>query len=138
MMFNETCCVCGIKGSVLVQLWSGVFACAQHSRSEIVRARPVYEKLRSAEVRHYQEHMKSPGAVVWGSRSLTEFRWRSRDDAVVRLPNGMPILMVPDDAVPMIFTIDDVLASVLMGIYDGKNHVLIRQDEAASQLAHKK
>ena len=97
----------------------GTYACHQHTREEVLRAPEVFAKLRAAEFRYYREMMRSPGAIVWGSSSLAEFREAPGGESALCLPDGLPVLMIPDCAVPEIFAVDDALASVLTGVFGG-------------------
>lgn len=117
----ETCCVCQFEDGRpgLVQLWRNVFACPTHTKAELVKAHLVFVELRSAEVAFYKETLKNPGALVWASSSLAEFRCQPQEEAMPRLPDGLPVLMIPDTSNPTIFAVDDVLASVLMSVFRG-------------------
>jgi len=124
-MRDEICCACGFstREDLLVRLWDGCCACAVHTRAQLVAAHDVFSKLREVENKFYAEHLRNPGAVVWVSRALAEFRCpltSEQDEQLPRLPDGVSVLMIPGDASPQMFAVDGVLASVLSGALGNK------------------
>ena len=123
---DEICCACGFstkREDLLVRLWDGCCACSVHTKVELVAAPAVFNKLREVETRFYAEHLRNPGAVVWASRALAEFRCPltcELEEQLPRLPDGVSVLMIPGDASPQMFAVDGVLASVLSGALGNK------------------
>lgn len=121
---------------MLVRLWSRLYACPVHTKAELIKAHDVFTALRTAEVSFYKETYKNPGAVVWGAQAFSEFHYHpEQDEPIPRLPDGLPVLMIPDATSPAIFAVDEVLASVLMSIFRGRYLSKSRLAQLAKDLA---
>jgi hypothetical protein len=131
------CCACGISAKLryLVCLWDGCYSCARHTKAEIVAADKVQNVLRVVERGYFERHKADPGAIVWASSCFAQLRAPAGGEQMPRMPDAVPVLVVPDDAEPKIFAVGKVLASVMLGALGGKYCMLSVLKDRASRLS---
>ena len=124
------CCVCGaMSDGNPAELWSGCYACSRHSWSEVLASHVVFTRLREVEREYYREIRRDPKLLVWSSHAILDVRQSVRTVGVLRMPDGIRVLVIPDDSVPQMFACDEVLASALLTTYGVKARARKRPEE---------